>query len=429
MREELYELVRSSIEKCNRCGDCRAVCPVFGEEHAETSVARGKLLLAGRILSGELPPSPELLERLDRCLLCESCTYVCGFHLRVDRVMMATRAYVAGTIGLPGAKKVVFDLLAEHRGMLGLVCAAGALTAPLWGSKVPADSGLRLRFPVIPGLAGDRLLPRPAARTFLSKAPAYQPVENPKMTVAFFAGCYVNYVTPEVGMDSLSLLKRAGVAVKVVKEQQCCGTPMAASGDFEQAIRLMEDNLECLLSAQVDAVVTACATCGTGIRDLYPNLLSGLRPGIQEKAAELASRTYDITEFLTEIAPISGIPALKRKLRVTYHDSCHMARGLGVRSQPRRLMEQIGNLELVEMEGSDVCCGGAGAFSLTQQQLSKQILEHKIDSIVATSAEAMVSGCHGCNLQIADGLARANAPVRTIHTVQLLERAYRESEG
>jgi glycolate oxidase iron-sulfur subunit len=228
-------------------------------------------------------------------------------------------------------------------------------------------------------------------------------------------------------MDSLSLMKRAGVSVKVIKTQQCCGTPMAASGDFATATRLMADNLEALLSADVDAVVVACATCGTALRDLYPNILSKLKPGLEEKAASLAAKTYDITELLTDIAPLPGKPALKKPMRVTYHDSCHMVRGLGIKSQPRRLLEGIGNLELVEMEDSDVCCGGAGAFSITQQTLSKQILGHKVENVVATSTDAVVSGCHGCNLQLADGLARANAPVRTIHTIQLLERAYRES--
>ncbi len=425
MREELYGLVKAYIEKCNHCGDCRAVCPVFAQEPVETAVARGKLLLAGRVLSGEIDPSPALLERFDKCLLCETCTFQCAFHLRVDRVVMATRAVIAESIGLPAAKKVVFDLLANHQSTLGLACAAGSVTSALWGKRIPHDSGLNLRFP-LPGLSGDRVLPRPAARPFRSRVPEFRPADGSKMTVAFFTGCYINHVTPSVGMDTLSLLSRAGVSVRIPRDQQCCGTPMAASGDLDTALRLMRSNIASLSAVHADAVVVACATCGTALRDLYPQLLARLDPSLEDAARQLAAKTHDIAEFLTDVVSLPEPPALGKRLRLTYHDSCHLCRGVGVKAQPRKLLGGIGNVDLVEMEGADVCCGGAGAFSFTQQRLSRAILTRKTDSIVATSADVVVSGCHGCNLQISEGLARAQAPIRTMHTVELLEMAYRE---
>lgn len=427
VKEQLYELVKSYIEKCNRCGDCRAVCPVFAEESTETGVARGKLLLAGRYLSGEIPASETLRDRLDKCLLCERCTFQCGFHLRVDRVMVATRAVLNEDLGLPSAKKAVFNLLANHVSTLGLVCAAGAVTAPIWGNRVPQDSGLRLRFPVVPGLGSDKVFPRPAARSFRSRVPSFTEAPGEQMKVAFFTGCYINYVAPGVGSDTMSLLKRAGVSVSVPKTQVCCGTPMVASGDIETALRLMRQNLDTLLSEDADAVVMSCATCGTALRDVYPNLLAKLDPSLAEKAERLAAKSYDISEFLTEFAPLPEAGSLKKEVTLTYHDSCHLVRGLKVSEQPRKLLQDIGNVRFVEMEDSDYCCGGAGAFSFTQQELSRRITGRKADNIVATGAELVVSGCHGCNLQMIEGLARIHAPVRTLHTVQLLEKAYRET--
>ncbi len=422
-REELFSLVRSYIEKCNRCGDCRAVCPVFAEEPVETAVARGKLLLAGRLLSGELEPSPALMERLDKCLLCQRCTFTCAFHLRVDRVVIAARAAMVEEGALPVAKRAVFSLL-EHGGTMGLLCAAGAVTTTLWGKRTPEESGLRLRFPLGGPLDGDRVVPRPAARPFRSRVPATVGVDQPKGRVAFFTGCYINYLAPNIGKDALSLLRRAGVSVVIPPGQGCCGTPMVASGDLQRALRLMKTNLEALAAVQSDAVVVACATCGTALRDLYPELLGKLEPELAEKAQWLASRTYDISEFLTEIVSLPKPPALRKEVRVTYHDSCHMARGLGIRSQPRELMRSIDGLDLIEMEEPDFCCGGAGAFSFTQRDLSQRIAAHKIASIVATGASVVASGCHGCNLQITEGLTKASSPIRTLHTVQLLEMAY-----
>ncbi len=424
-REELYALVRSYIEKCNRCGDCRAVCPVFAEEPTETAVARGKLLLAGRLLSGELEPSPELMERLDKCLLCQRCTFNCAFHLRVDRVVMAARAALAETGALPVAKKAVFSLLGDHSWTMRLLCGAGALTATLWGKRIPEESGLRLRFPLGGALDGDRVVPRPAARPFRSRVPASVDVDQPKGRVALFTGCYINYLAPDIGVDALSLLGRAGVSVVVPEGQVCCGTPMMASGDFPRALQLMKANLEALSAIQTDAIVVACATCGTALRDLYPEMLGKLDPSMAEKARWVAGRTYDISEFLAEVIPLPEPPPLEETLIVTYHDSCHLARGLGIRRQPRKLLQSIGNLELVEMEGADHCCGGAGAFGFTQRRLSVRIGNRKIESITETGAELVVSGCHGCNLQITEGLVRERSRTRTVHLVQLLERAHR----
>ncbi|MHB1160089.1 MAG: (Fe-S)-binding protein [Chloroflexota bacterium] len=425
MRDELYGLVRSYIEKCNRCGDCRAVCPVFAEEPVEMAVARGKLLLAGRLLAGEIEPTPALLERLDKCLLCQACTFRCAFHLRVDRVVMAARAALAEAGRLPAAKRAVFSLLGDHAGAMQLLCMAGAATAPLWGRRIPTDSGLRLRFPMGGSLDGDRVVPRPAARPFRGRVPASVEVDQPKGRVAFFTGCYVNYIAPSIGMDGLELLRRAGVSVLIAQNQQCCGLPMVASGDFPTALKLMKANLEALSATEADAVVLACATCGTALRDIYPEMLAKLGPSLEEEARRLADRSYDLSEFLAEVAPLPDLPALKEKLTVTYHDSCHLARGLGIRSQPRKLLRGIGNLELVEMEASDSCCGGAGAFGFTQRELSKRIGRRKTEHIAATGASLVVSGCHGCNLQITEGLVREGSGAQAVHLAELLARAYR----
>lgn len=431
-RDALYKLVGAYIEKCNRCGDCRAVCPVFAQNPSETAVARGKLLLAGRLLRGEIGLSETLRDRLDSCLLCQSCSSQCAFHLRVDRVMMATRAILAQEMGIPIAKRALFRLLGSGSSLMTLLCGAGALTAPLWGKQIPETSGLRLRFPPGGPLDGSRMLPKPVARPFRGRVATYHPAENPRGTVAFFTGCYINYLAPSVGAATLRLLNRAGFSVQIPRSQECCGTPITASGGIETATDLMRRNLESLLALKVDAVVTACATCGTALRDLYPGLLGKLEPALEEKAQRLAERSFDIAEFLVKQGAVPAGVELKQGIKATYHDSCHLGRSQGVRDQPRQLLKGIDNLELVEMEGADACCGFGGAFSFTQREISRQICSRKIGSIAKTEAEVVISGCHGCNLQIAEGLAREGLSARVLHTVEMLESAYtqcRESKG
>ncbi len=170
-----------------------------------------------------------------------------------------------------------------------------------------------------------------------------------------------------------------------------------------------------------EAVLTACPTCGSALKHFIPRLLAG-DPEWSLRAEVLAERTVDATEYLAERVdlPAASAPA---GVRVTYHDPCHLARGQGVRSQPRDLVTRVAGHDLVELASAEVCCGGAGSFLLTHPSLSRKIGDRKAAEIAATGADVVVTSCPGCRMQLTGSLRRDGMGQRVCHTVELVAEA------
>jgi Fe-S oxidoreductase len=185
----------------------------------------------------------------------------------------------------------------------------------------------------------------------------------------------------------------------------------------------MRQNMAAMTEANPDAIVVACASCGNVLKETYARTFeSAGDPASAERARLLAAKTYDIAQFLADrgYAP----PTHPVEQQVTYHDPCHLARGMGVRAQPRAILSSIPGLALVEHKEADRCCGGGGTFGFSHRDLSKRIQERKLDAIAASGAGVIATGCPGCKYQLNDGLQRLGMPQRVVHTVQLLARGY-----
>ncbi len=182
----------------------------------------------------------------------------------------------------------------------------------------------------------------------------------------------------------------------------------------------MRKNVDVFSRLSLDALVVNAAGCGAVMKE-YGHLLKG-DEAYGERAEELGRRVRDVCEFLTQV-PLPR-PGKEIKLRVTYHDACHLAHGQGVREQPRELLRRIPGLELVELPESDWCCGSAGTYNLTEPEMAERLLERKIDHIASSGAEIVVTGNPGCLLQIRAGLRRRGLKVRALHTVDLLAQAW-----
>ena len=167
-------------------------------------------------------------------------------------------------------------------------------------------------------------------------------------------------------------------------------------------------------------MVTGCATCGSALCREYGQVL-GHKSSVEAWQA-MKSTVVDIADFLLRLGPVPFVHNVP--LTATYHDACHLVRGMGVAEQPRSLIRSVPGLRFIEMERADVCCGCAGTFSATHYGLSRQILADKIDDIVATGADVVATGCSACKMQILDGMAHKGAHISVLHTAELLARAY-----
>ncbi len=236
--------------------------------------------------------------------------------------------------------------------------------------------------------------------------------------VALFVTCIVDQVMPEVGVAAVRLLRRAGYDVAFSREQTCCGQPFFNSGFRAQARKLAERTVE--IFADEPAVVLPSGSCATMIRKEYPHLLAG-NPRYAYRARRLAGRTYELSEFLVHQSgwvPPSGEP----RSAVTYHDSCHMCRMLGLRDEPRRLLAQSGH-EIVEMAESDRCCGFGGVFSVRMPEISNAMTAEKLQQAADTGAPLLVTADPGCLMQMRGLAGDKSGQIRHLATV--LEEATR----
>lgn len=427
--------VQEDLVRCMKCGNCQAVCPVYGAEKAESLVARGRLQLVAAWLGGRLQPSARLAERLDECTLCLACAETCPTGVDTGRIFLAARAEMARRRGLHPVKRVIFRYFLNRPAVFRVAARAGAYLQGLALQRTGPE-GAHFRYPFF--FDRQRLLPTFSRRPLLSRYPEVVPAEPvPEAAgvhgrVAYFVGCGTNYIYPDMGEAVVEVLQANGVEVVIPQAQACCGMPVLGSGDVETARQLARRNLDIfwplLTEGRVDALITACSSCGGAWVREIPQLLEGDPQGYGQKARQVAEKVHDISEYLVNHVGIHGHLG-SVEAAVTYHDPCHLNRAMGVRREPREVLRAVPGLKLREMKRPERCCGNAGSFSLTHYSLSKKILSRKIEDIAGTGADWVATGCPGCRMQIADGLSQYNMPVQVRHPVQFLAQAYRNAQG
>ncbi len=236
-----------------------------------------------------------------------------------------------------------------------------------------------------------------------------------KGIVGLFATCLVDLVRPEVGFSTASLIQQAGYKVEVPDGQTCCGQPHYNSGALADSARVAECFVR--IFERYDYVVAPSGSCAAMVRIHYPEILAD-RPKFAQRAKDLASRCYELTQFLTDIADIQL--SSRYKMNCTYHDSCSGFRELGIRSQPRQLLERIDGLTITECSESTACCGFGGTFCVKYPQISTRIATEKAQNVEDSGADILVGGDLGCLMNIAGTLKRRGSHVRVLHIAEVL---------
>ncbi|HTC09590.1 MAG TPA: (Fe-S)-binding protein [Acetobacteraceae bacterium] len=237
-----------------------------------------------------------------------------------------------------------------------------------------------------------------------------------KPRVALFVTCLVDLHRPTVGFAAIRLLEHAGCQVEVPRAQTCCGQPAYNSGDRATARDLGRDIVETF--AGYDYVVVPSGSCGGMLKHHLPHLFDD-DPNLRARADALATRTFELVSFLTDVLGVTQSIARASGDTVTYHDSCSGLRELGIKSQPRRLLEAAG-VTVVEMTDPEVCCGFGGTFCVKYPEISTRMASDKTADIVATGAGTVLAGDLGCLLNIAGRLRREGHPTHVRHVAEVL---------
>jgi glycolate oxidase iron-sulfur subunit len=407
---------REAMRQCVKCGACQAKCPTYRLTRREGAVARSKIALAAALSDGGIGMENELLSDLDFCLMCGGCVTACPNAVPTPEIVGAARREISAQRGFSALSKGISQLTASPKllRMAAKTAAAGQALAPgIIADKIPQQSGLRLRFPK--AMAG-RLLPRIPRKNLFDRLPEKIFGQPDEPTIGFFVGCGLTYLFPHIGEMVVTLFNRLGYQVVVPRAQACCGIPATSCGDGAALERLAAQNAAAF--AGVDVIVTACASCFAGIGDNYRAM--GL--------AEFAGKVVEFSDFFLRQGLIDRLFGEKKDgaeaknnppQRLTWHDPCHLKRH-GLTAAPRKILAALPGIEFVDMDGADLCCGLGGSFSLKHYAPSKAIGAAKIPGLQASGAEAIVTSCPGCLVQLQDIISQAGLNMRAAHLAEVM---------
>jgi len=244
--------------------------------------------------------------------------------------------------------------------------------------------------------------------------------------VGLFATCLVDLYRPSVGFAAIKLLEQAGCRVEVPQAQTCCGQPAFNNGDDEHARQLALQVLDAF--DNYDYIVGPSGSCLGTIRCHYPELFTD-DAELLPRFEALAAKSFELVSFLVDVLGVDSIAA-SYDGNVTYHDSCSGLRELGIKAQPRLLLDSVKGLTLTELEGCDVCCGFGGTFCVKYPEISARMAADKVASVAATGADTLLAGDLGCLLNLAGKMRRAGIDTRVYHVAEVLaEMADTESIG
>ncbi len=409
---------------CINCGSCLNFCPVY----AEIGQNYGYKYLGGRgaVFSAFHGNGLDKAQEagLSLCIGCKRCEEACAVGMHTPEMISELRSKIVKQDGMGTAKESVFKVLGSNKLAplmklarnvqgLGLKPTAGGATARINLGKM--------------GIPSDRLLPQLAHKSFAEQIAKKSPLARPEAKVAFFAGCLVNYATPELGMDVYDILAANNVQMVTYTKEACCGLPALMSGDTETARKLAKTNISLFFGGDYDYIVFACPSCATTVKQEWETLIRQENNAmLLERYQQVQRKVIDLNDYLYNVLHVT-VPKLKTPVTVTYHDSCHMSRGLHVTAEPRNLLQDAG-AELREMEDAASCCGFGGSFSLFYYDLSKRVNDAKIQKAQATEADYIAASCPGCVMHLKDGVNRAEGSQQVVHVAQILAAAYRGGE-
>jgi glycolate oxidase iron-sulfur subunit len=270
--------------------------------------------------------------------------------------------------------------------------------------------------------AMEALLPEVNLRSMTSAMPLRIPASGPRrMRVGLMLGCVQRVFFEDVNAATARVLAAEGCEVIVPPGQPCCGALMTHAGRERESLDSARRLIDCFEAAGVDALVINAAGCGSNVKD-YARLLAD-DPRYASRAQALSAKCKDITELLAELGPRA--PRHPLRLRVAYHDSCHLQHAQGIRQQPRQVLAGIPNLEVLEIAESAICCGSAGIYNLVEPKTAEELGQRKVRNVLATGADAVASGNPGCSLQMMGSMRRLGRSIPVLHTIQLLDASIR----
>jgi len=414
--------------KCIHCGLCLNACPTYRELGVEMDSPRGRIYQMIQVERGRLPLGESFVRHIDLCLDCRACETACPSGVEYGKLVETARGQIERYYKRPPfetlLRKLFFHEVLPHRNRLE---ALGKLLRFYQRSgieKLILGSHVLKVFPARWERVA-HLTPRMEKPFFTQRLGTVVAAEGvQRHRVAFFAGCIANLAFARLNDATVRVLARNGCEVVIPGDQGCCGALHVHAGMRDQARELALHNIQAFRPGEFDAVITNTAGCGSVLKE-YPYLFQEEGRELYENARAFSAKVLDVTEFLASIDFDRRFAPLN--VRATYQDPCHLGHAQKIRAAPRKLLAAVPGLELVELKEAEICCGSAGIYNVTHNEMAEQLLEKKMRRIEESRAEVILTANPGCLLQLRAGLARQdNSGRRALHVVELLDEAYRK---
>jgi glycolate oxidase iron-sulfur subunit len=411
---------------CVHCGLCTSACPTYLELGTEADSPRGRIYLMRAVTDGRLPLDAEVRGHLDLCLNCRACESACPSGVQYGKLIEPFRIRLeqearASTMGW--LQRLVVFHLTPYRKRLRWALAPLRLLQRTSIDLLLQKLGL---MPLLPRSLRQLHEMLPRLNPHYGQLAEVLPAEGKRRArVALFIGCASDVFFPQTTLATTRVLQRNGCEVIIPRDQVCCGALHYHAGREEQALRFARQNRDCFVtsfgatSGEVDAIVVNAAGCGAMLKD-YGHLLAETASAAAAKP--FATKVRDISEFLIELGAVQ--PEHPLPLRAAYHDACHLCHAQQIRLQPRRLLEMIPGLTLVQLAEPEVCCGAAGSYNLTEPAMAERLGERKAKNLHDAGVQAVFAGNVGCLLQIGRYMRKQQKEVWLAHPVDALWASY-----
>jgi glycolate oxidase iron-sulfur subunit len=414
---------------CIHCGLCLEACPTYVITGDENDGPRGRLYLMRAVGEARLPNNSLAFERhIDRCLGCRACEQVCPAGVEYGQLLEAARGELFNVGPRRGFTYGVLRLALKHVWLyparLRLAFGAARLFRDIGFARLVLKTRLA-------GLLSRRfefalaLLESSSGRSFETSDTKRGAVEDTALSsrqkaTLLFTGCVGEGLFQRVNRATARVLNANGFAVQAPPQQVCCGALHAHAGDLEGARILARRNIEVFADSEPSPIITNAGGCGAMLAS-YGHLLEK-DEAFAEQARNFSSRVRDVSQQLETVDIKSGAAVTERT--VTYDASCHLLYGQHAGEAPLKLVGAVSGLNFAKLEGSERCCGGAGVYNLLEPDLSRRVLDEKLDYLRTTKANILATGNPGCQMQIGAGALLAGMDLTVCHPLELLDESY-----
>ncbi len=411
-----------NLMTCVHCGFCLPACPTYLETGSEADSPRGRIVLMRGLHEGTLQATdPDVIRHLDLCLGCRACEPACPSGVPYGHILETTRARLHAEQARP------LPTEAARRALLGVLTRPKAATVAMRFAQIAGNG--TVPHVAMRALSGNKTAQAQTVTLPAQISPALPPVVTQavgarRSRVGMLTGCVMRVLYGDVNQDTVKALAANGCEVLANRRQGCCGALHAHQGQQSEAQHMARALIDAFSPLDgLDAIIVNSAGCGSMMKD-YGALLAD-DAAYAARAQAFAAKVRDICEFLDEagwVAPFRDMGS--DRITVAYHDACHLAHGQGVRDAPRALLARIPHVDLAALPESDVCCGSAGIYNLTQPDMAKRLQMRKLENILGTKASVVAAGNPGCLAWIGAGLQdQQKAALRVAHPITLLAEA------